>query len=62
MITVVDTTRQVDTYLVRLFDFLPGETLASQTLTADLCFEVGQYAGLLDKALKVSPEAIIICF
>ncbi|XP_025114447.1 hydroxylysine kinase-like [Pomacea canaliculata] len=47
-----DTTREVDTYLVRLFDYLPGETLASQTLTADLCFEVGQYAGLLDKALK----------
>ncbi|XP_025112864.1 hydroxylysine kinase-like isoform X2 [Pomacea canaliculata] len=42
----------MDTHVVRLFDYLPGNTLASQTLTADVCFEVGQHAGWLDKALQ----------
>jgi Ser/Thr protein kinase RdoA (MazF antagonist) len=40
-------------FLVRLFQYVPGEMLDGKTLTPNLCFEVGQLAGRLDKALKV---------
>lgn len=39
-------------FLVRLFQYVPGEMLEGKTLTPDLCFQVGQLAARLDKALK----------
>ncbi|KAK7508726.1 hypothetical protein BaRGS_00000292 [Batillaria attramentaria] len=45
-------TVETDVYLVRLFEFLPGTTLASVELTPTLAFQVGHYAAMLDNSLK----------
>ncbi|KAL4231984.1 hypothetical protein ACF0H5_009561 [Mactra antiquata] len=39
-------------FLVRLFKFIPGELLEGKHYTLQLCYDVGQLAGQLDKALK----------
>ncbi|WAR21909.1 HYKK-like protein [Mya arenaria] len=45
-------------FLVRLFEFVPGETLDNKPYTADLCFQVGMMAAKIDRALKLQRGAI----
>ena len=40
-------------FLVRLFQFVPGDILTDKPYTPELCFEVGQLAGKLSSILKV---------
>ncbi|XP_045190936.2 hydroxylysine kinase-like [Mercenaria mercenaria] len=39
-------------FLVRLFQFVPGDLLEGKTYTSQLCFEAGQLAGQLSNVLK----------
>ena len=41
-------------FLVRLFEYIPGELLRGKTCTVQLCYSVGQTASRIDKALEVS--------
>ena len=51
-----------DVYLVRLMEYLPGTVLADVPLTPQLSFQVGQYAAMLDLALKVISSWALDCF
>ncbi|XP_052773482.1 hydroxylysine kinase-like [Mya arenaria] len=52
-------TGETKEFLVRLFEFVPGETLDNKPYTADLCFQVGMMAAKIDRALKdFYPDAL----
>ena len=51
--------REGCSFLVRLFQFVPGDILDGKAYTAELCFEVGHLAGKLSNALKVRVQLII---
>ncbi|CAK9300321.1 unnamed protein product [Gordionus sp. m RMFG-2023] len=38
-------------YLIRMFNFIPGETLNDVTVTPDLCYQAGKYIGKIDNYL-----------
>ena len=40
-------------FLVRLFEYIPGELLQGKPCSPQLCYSVGQTAARIDKALMV---------
>ena len=40
-------------FLVRLFEYIPGDLLRGKPCTPQLCYSVGQTAAGIDKALMV---------
>lgn len=48
-----------ETHLVRLFEFLPGEIIASAPKTANLYYQAGEFVAIIDSALRrFSHEAV----
>jgi Ser/Thr protein kinase RdoA (MazF antagonist) len=47
------------TFLVRLFQFVPGDVLDGKPYTVELCFEVGQLTGRLSNVLKVKVQSLL---
>ena len=40
-------------FIVRLFEYIPGELLRGKRCTPELCYSVGEMAAKVDKALMV---------
>ncbi|XP_059148682.1 hydroxylysine kinase-like [Physella acuta] len=45
-----------ETFIVRLFEYIPGVTLAQVRLTLKLCYQLGVYAGWMDQVLATYPN------
>ena len=45
--------KETQHFIVRLFEYIPGDLLRGKPCTIELCYSVGQTAAKLDKALMV---------